>query len=728
VTPVKPVSAASEVSPKRAIRRAALVIGAMASGLVALLLVLHALDPLENVASDQFVRWRGSRPADSRIALCAIDGASIDTYGRWPWRRSVLARLIDRLSAEGARAIALDIVLSEPSYPELAADDVALAASIERAGNVVLGVFFRDVPDRSAPGLSGAEFSNVAQPPGGFDLPREAGVEGNLEPFAYAAAGQGFFDHQREAGVLRHYRLIRRYNDQYFPPLALRAVERFYRGRRGGPATADPDAGLRLKPAPGGLPSVLLDGWPLPIDEGGRVRVDYRGPAGTYRPISAADVLAGKVPPEKIRDRLVIVGLTDTGVGDFVETPFGQMPGVEVHANVADGLLNKRSSSDNAVMWVLSLVATLALGPLVALLVAAVERHRYGSLAAALVLLAWPAICLAVLVDPGWHLQSVPPLLAGGLALAGALRYRVGREEERSREIRRTFEHFVAKPVVEQMLRRPGDVQLGGERREITVLFSDIRGFTNLSEKRQPQEVMTLLNEYFTPMTQSVLDAGGTLDKFMGDAVMALFGAPLDQPDHAHWACRAALAMRRDLVRLNAGWQARGTLGPGQKIGIGIGLNSGPVAVGNVGSNQVFGYTAIGDNVNLGSRLEGLNKKYGTEAIVSEATAQAARSVFLFRELDCVRVKGKKEPVAIFELVGEIAQATDRDRQRAERSAEGLAAYRARDFAAAEAVFAALVEQDVEDHAAALLLVRCRRLQAEPPGPEWDGVDTLTEK
>lgn len=723
MTPVNPVSPVSEVSPKRAIRRAALAIGAAASVLVALAMAFGWLDRFENVASDLLVRCRGSRPADSKIVLCTIDGPSIDTYGRWPWRRSVLARLIDRLSAAGARAIALDIVLSEPSYPELAADDTALTASIERAGNVVLGIFFRDTPDRSTPDLSGAVFPIVRRPP--FDLPREVGAEGNLEPFAFAAAGEGFFD--REAGVVRHYRLVARYKDQYFPPLALRAVDRFYRGPRGGP-DVDPERQLRLEKAENGLPQVWLNGRSLLHNEQGRVRIDYLGPAGTFPPISAADVLAGKEPTGVIRGSLVIVGLTETGVGDFVETPFGQMAGVEVHAHVADGLLHKRFISDNAITWVLSLVATLALGPLVAFLVATVERHRYGSLAAALVLLAWLAACFAALARWGLHLQSVPPLLAGGSALALALGYRVGREEERSREIRRTFEHFVAKPVVEQMLRRPGDVQLGGERREITVLFSDIRGFTNLSEKREPKEVMTLLNEYFTPMTQAVLDTGGTLDKFMGDAVMALFGAPLDQPDHAHQACRAALAMRRDLVRLNAGWQARGTLGPHQKIGIGIGLNSGPVAVGNVGSNEVFGYTAIGDNVNLGSRLEGLNKKYGTEAIASEATMAAARTAFLFRELDCVRVKGKKEPVAIFELVCETAAATDSDRQRAERAAEGLAAYRARDFAGAEAIFAALVEQDPEDHAAELLLERCRRLQAEPLGPEWDGVDTLTEK
>ncbi len=720
----------SSATPQSRNRRAALAIGTAASGLAALLLILGVLGPLEDVASDQLVRLRGSRPADPRIVLCTIDAASIDAYGHWPWRRSVLARLIDALAASGARAIALDIVFSEPSYPELAADDTALAAALERAGNVVLGLFFRGAPDLSAPDLSGAEFPVVVQPQRGFELPREPGVEGNLEPFAHAAAGQGFFDHPREAGVLRHYRLVARYGDRYFPALALRAVERFRRGARGEgeSSVADPDAGLRLEPAPGGLPLVRLDGRPLPTDERGAVWVDYLGPAGTFKAISAADVLRAKLPPGALRDRLVIVGITETGVGDYVETPFGQMPGVEVHAHVADGLLHGRSRRDDTLTSALSFLATLALGPLIAFLIAAVERHRYGSLAAALALLAWPLACSAVLVNPGWHLQTIPPLLAGGLALAGALRYRVGREEERSREIRRTFEHFVAKPVVEQMLRRPGDVQLGGERREITVLFSDIRGFTNLSEKRQPQEVMTLLNEYFTPMTQAVLDAGGTLDKFMGDAVMALFGAPLDQPDHAHWACRAALAMRRDLARLNAGWQARGTLGPGQKIGIGIGLNSGPVAVGNVGSNEVFGYTAIGDNVNLGSRLEGLNKKYGTEAIASEATMAAARTAFLFRELDCVRVKGKKEPVAIFELVCEAAKATDGDRQRAKRAAEGLAAYRARDFAGAEAIFAALVEQDAEDHAAALLLERCRRLQAEPPGPEWDGVDTLTEK
>jgi adenylate cyclase len=346
--------------------------------------------------------------------------------------------------------------------------------------------------------------------------------------------------------------------------------------------------------------------------------------------------------------------------------------------------------------------------------------------AAAVLVIGWPLLSYAAFFTQGWHLQAVSPVLAGVIALVLSLRVRVATEEERAQRIRQTFEHYVSGGVVEEMIRHPERVKLGGERREMTVLFSDIRGFTSISETLDPEALVRLLNEFFTPMTRLVLENGGTLDKYMGDALMAFFGAPLAHPDHAARACRAALAMRDELVRLNDGWHRDGKLPPHLTLGIGIGLNSGEMSVGNVGSEVVFGYTVIGDNVNLGSRIEGLNKDYGSQILVSEFTARAAGDGFLFRELDWVRVKGKQKPVGIHELLDAAPGSLDQA-GRAALFARGLAAYRAQDFAGAATLFADLADR-LGDGPGKVFQERCRHYLEDPPPPDWDGVEVRTTK
>jgi adenylate cyclase len=679
------------------------------------------LRPLEEIATDLMMRARGPRPADPRIAVCALDAKSLREFGRWPWRRTRVAALIDRLKADGARVIALDMVFSDPSPAEpgydLSGDDRALAAALARAGNVVLGYFFRrELAAVHPESLRGAAYEMVAERAGGLPTLRRAGVEANLPLFAGAADAQGFFSHDRESGVLRHYALAMRYGTDYYPPLALRAAERFLGG-----------GGLGLAPAKGNLVEISLAGQRIAADERGRLWVSYRGPARTFGTVSAGDVLAGRAPAGTFRGRLVFVGVTETAVGDVQATPFGsEIAGVEVHANVADNLLNGRYVLDTGVLAAVSLVATLVLPLIVALLVLYPARHRVGALAAVLLVLAWPAAAFAAFASVGYHLQTVSPVLAGAVALVLSLRVRIGAEEERARRIRQTFEHYVSSPVVEEMLRHPERVKLGGERREMTVLFSDIRGFTSISEALDSETLVALLNAFFTPMTRIVLDNGGTLDKYMGDALMAFFGAPLAQPDHAARACRAALSMREELARLNERWHRDGVLPPHLSLGIGIGLNSGEMSVGNVGSEAVFGYTVIGDNVNLGSRIEGLNKDYGSQILVSESTAGAAGDRFLFRELDWVRVKGKQQPVGIHELV-DAAPAGPGQTERAVFYARALAAYRERRFDEAEALFADLAER-LNDGPAGAFRYRCRHYREDPPPADWDGVEVRKTK
>lgn len=704
---------------------------ALGLGLAASLLGLGAhlagvLRPVELVATDMLMRARGPAAADPRVVICDIDAVSVHRYGRWPWARTRIASLIDRLAAGGARVIAVDVLFAEPSRAgpgcDLTAEDQALADAMARAGNVVLGFFFRA---RALPGeragtlpesLAKSRVEQVLEPPGGFSIPRRQAVEPNLDLFARAAAAQGFFSHERESGVLRHYQMLIDYGGSFFPALALRAVQRF---EAAGP--------LALGQTAAGLPEITIAGRPIETDEAGALWIDYRGPAHTFKTVSVAAVLQGGLAPGALRDKLVFVGASEPGIGDTQATPFGgEVAGVEIHANVADNLLSEHWIHDSGLQEGVSLAALLALGPLVALLVAAVRAHLVGSLLAIALVLLWPFGCWLAFATAGWHLQVVSPVASGIVALIGALRYQIGHVEQRARQIKKTFQRFVSESVVEEMLRHPERVKLGGERRQMTVLFSDIRGFTSISETLDSEALVSLLNEFFTPMTRLVLAHGGTLDKYMGDALMAFFGAPVAQTDHALRACGAALAMRAELGRLNAHWHERGTLPPDKSLGIGIGINSGEMSVGNMGSEAIFDYTVIGDNVNLGSRIEGLNKLYGTTVIVSEYTAREAGGAFLLRELDLVQVKGKQVPVAIYELLS-AEPAMPADRQRAALFAQGVAAYRGRDFGAAEAIFGDLADR-LGDRPAAALRERCRDFLRAPPPAEWRGVEVLTAK
>jgi adenylate cyclase len=690
---------------------------ALVSALIACI-ALRVRTP-EELATDLMMRVRGKLPPDPRIVVCAVDAASVHEFGPWPWRRTRVAALIDRLKADGAKVIAMDVVFSTPSHHDadydLSADDPVLAASLAKAGNVVLGYYFRhERIARNAETLEREVYDEVElrQP---LPVPVQPGVEANLPVFANAAINQGFFSHDRESGVLRHYALATRYGEDYYPPLTLRAAELFLGGK-----------GLALA-SRSGVVEVKLAHRVVQTNERGELWVNYRGPANTFHTIPAGGVLAGRTPAGTFRNKLVFVGVTETGVGDLQASPFGsEMAGVEVHANVADNLLTGRYIRDTGLLVGISLLAMALLALAVALFVLRTARHRVGAAAAVLLVLGWPLLSYAAFLARGWHLQVVSPVLAGVLALVLSLRVRVATEEERAQRIRQTFEHYVSGPVVEEMIRHPERVKLGGERREMTVLFSDIRGFTSISETLDPEALVRLLNEFFTPMTRLVLENGGTLDKYMGDALMAFFGAPLAQPDHAARACRAALAMRDELVRLNEGWHRDGKLPPHLTLGIGIGLNSGEMSVGNVGSEVVFGYTVIGDNVNLGSRIEGLNKDYGTQILVSEFTARAAGKDFLFCELDSVRVKGKQKPVGIHELL-DAAPGSLEQAGRAALFTRGLAAYRAQDFAGAEALFADLADR-LGYAPGKVFRERCHHYQEEPPPADWDGVEVRKTK
>ncbi|HWM79472.1 MAG TPA: adenylate/guanylate cyclase domain-containing protein, partial [Methylomirabilota bacterium] len=387
----------------------------------------------------------------------------------------------------------------------------------------------------------------------------------------------------------------------------------------------------------------------VPLDPRDRMLINYAGPGGTFRHLSAVDLLTGKVPPEAVRDRIVFVGATAAGTYDLRVTPTSPvMPGVEKHANVAANILSGRFLRRPDWVELVDLAGILVLPLTLAWLL---PRLR-PAVSVGAVALVWAALFGAVHLAfrGGLWLPVVYPTLALGLTFLGITVYRLLTEERQRLWTKRAFQQFVSPEVVEQLMDNPAALQFGGEMRNLTVLFSDIRDFTPYTERHPPHEVVQMLREYLTKMVDQVLTQQGTLDKFIGDGVMAIFGAPVPLPNHAERACRAALGMIRELEALQARWAAEGR----EPFRIGIGINTGDMMVGNLGSEQLFDYTVAGDGVNVAARVESLNKEYKTETsiIISETTYVAAKDVLDVRRLGEATVKGKTRPIVVYELRG----------------------------------------------------------------------------
>ncbi len=659
----------------------------------------------ESKTVDARMRWSRGQQADDRIVVVAVDPESINQLGRWPWPRSTVAELVRRIHQGGASVIALDMIFSEPTRGDSTEDD-ALAAAIRDAGNVVPGFFLRLQADLTKPPVLPSPIESAIQPQAGFPgIRRYGGIETQLPAITEAAPQGGHFVAREDSdGTIRHYPLVLSYDDALYPALALRAVQR----QLGNPPIA-------VTPVQSVVPQLTLGEKSIPIDESGELWINWIAPWKAFKYVPAAAVLNGTADPSALRDKLVFVGFTETGLADSITSPWDTaIPGVEVHAMVADNLLRHRFVRDGALELAWSMVATLLLGALCGMSATWTRRPLMGALLGALVLSGYLVLAQQAFQFGARHLQLFLPLIAGAAAFTASTVWRNVFAEARAKQIRRVFSQYVSPAIVDEMLKDPDAVRLGGERRELTVLFADIRGFTSLAETMPPEQTVSLLQEYLTPMTQLIQAQGGTLDKYMGDGIMAFFGAPVAQTDHAPRAAAAALAMRAALDDLNKGWDARGL----PEIRCGIGLNSGPMAVGNIGSSMIFDYTVIGDNVNLGSRIEGLTRTYGVDVIVSATTAELLSESLVMRELDAVRVKGRREPVQIFELTppGELSQ------QFRAAYAEGLRLYRARRFAAARVEFEAARGERPADLPCQLFIKRCRSYELDPPDSDWDTV------
>lgn len=613
----------------------------------------------------------GQRGVSQEIVLVAIDNKSIQSIGRWPWSRSVHAQILDRLTQMEARLVGYDVTFSESSDPTADAD---FARALQDNGHVVLASeatlrFTSGQEPVATQSLRSLDAFTSKAPSGATTLVNDADGVVRRVPLHFIEQ-----NHQQETFA---YKLAS----------ALQTI--------------DTDE--------------LLDAQ-------GLYRIAYAGPVHAYPTISAADLLNGSVSPEQIRGKLVLVGATAPDLHDLHLTPVGSgelMSGIELQANIVQSLLDQISFQTVSpwLQWLLSLAVAM-----VFVFVSLSIRLRYALLVSVGALIVY-VITLAVLAMNHVLAPVVYPFLLIVGTSAMDLGYRYVRERQQRTWIRQAFDRYLAPQVIDQIIAEGFDLKLGGQKRELTILFSDIRSFTTLSEQLSPQELVTLLNVYLSSMTETVLETQGVVDKYIGDAIMAFWGAPVEQPDHAVRAATTALAMKRTLNRLHDQWAEQQL----PLFQIGIGLNTGEVIVGNMGSEKRFDYTVMGDDVNLASRTEGLTKHYGVTILLTEATQQKLGDRFVTRFLDDVIVKGRTQPVKLFELVGTLDEMTTEEKQTLERFAQALDLYRSRQWDQARAQFLTLANQ-TGDHASELYAERCLTMKAQNPGEDWNGVFVAISK
>ncbi len=717
--------------------------------LVAALLALRVADPapvagLRFAAFDLYQQLKPREITRQPVAIVDLDDASIAELGQWPWPRDRLAEMVDRIMADGAAAIAFDVIFSEPDrlsparlaergdVPEgLRADlarlpdnDRIFAQAIAR-GRVVAGqTSVRLAGNSSSPSaVRDVPHALLGEDPLPF-LQKYPRLLQNLPVIEDAAMGHGVFSTRPDPdGIYRRVPLVMLVEDT----LRLGLAPELLRVATGGDAFA-----VRTNEA--GIEGVVVARQLVPTAGDGSVW-PYLTPSSADRYVSAADVISGRMEQGRLRGHLVFVGTSAIGLEDFRPTPLGvSMAGVEIHAQVLENILSGSLLDRPNTAIAVELVITLLLGLVIVILVPAF-RATFVMILAVVVMAGYAGASWYAFSAQRALLDPTFPILAAVLTLMLMASLNYMREERMRRQIRSAFGQYVSPDLVDRLSDNPDALTLGGERRELTLLFSDVRGFTTIAEsyRKDPVGLTNLMNRFLTALSNAILDERGTIDKFMGDAVMAFWNAPLDIPDHPRAACRAALAMYARVQAINEERKAE----EGEDvllIDVGIGMSTGPCTVGNMGSDTRFDYTALGDTVNLASRLEGLSKNYGVGIILSESVHDAVGDDFAMLELDMVRVKGKTLPVTIFGLLGDDGlRSTDGWAAVSVANHRMRVAFATQDWDGCEAALTAL---DAAGEAAGLSLGgyialyrdRVAAFRENPPPADWDGVFVATEK
>lgn len=602
---------------RRQLRRKCLWLGCGTGVLILFLFLLGVFNDMELSTLDARFFWRGEHPAQDDIVIVAVDEASFgDLNLRWPWPRQVHARLVDALHQSGAKLIVFDILFAEPS--DIPGDDAIFAAAIERAGNVVLVNKVSRAEGRSHVSVQ------VSHP---------------LEQLELAAARVGLanIEFDQDKFVRRSF-LAAEYNAQMRPSLPLAVVAEYMGWDEHSVYQAIADRSQQVNLGP----------HQLRLADNGSFVINYAGGVGTYPTYSYYQVLAGMVPTEWLQGKIVMIGASEETLHDTFSTPFfnkGPTPGVEVHANAVATLLSGQPIIETPLWCSMLLIFSLAV--IISLVLAGIGPWKGLAFVCGTVVLLLITSLQVFRIARLW-LPLVPPLAAVLGCYVIVTAYRFVREEGERRRIRQLFGRYVSDDVVKEIVDSEEGVALGGKRQLVTILFSDIRGFTPMSERMQPEEVVSLLNEYFEAMTAVIFASGGTIDKYVGDCIMALWGAPLPAPDDAARAVRAAVLMRQALADLQEKHRAAGK----EPFDTGVGINTAEVVVGNIGAQRRLDYTVIGDGVNLAARLESATKELGASIVISSETYQLVQEQVIARLLPLITVKGKEHPVQTYEVLG----------------------------------------------------------------------------
>lgn len=720
-------------------------------GLVILagLLLIRIWDPIpvQSLRLQVFDYYQKIQPRvtpTTQVLVIDLDEASLAQYGQWPWPRTIMAQLISTLFNAGVRAVGLDIVFAEPDrmspgrlaknlagldkqtkeqLQELPDNDVTLAHILKQSQVVLSQSALANeshvnhhVPPR-APPL--AETGEDPRP----HLLAYSGLLRNIPELEEAAAGHGIITLNPEPdGVVRRVPAILRVGSHILPTLSLELFR-----------VATPPSTLSVHTDLAGIRNVTVSKIEIPTDNLGRIWIRFakRNP---HRYISAKDILMGTVPPERLTDKLILIGSSAIGLGDNKVTSIeGTLPGVEIHAQILDMIFEKsfltRSNFALAQEFILILLLGLFIIFLVPFFGAVQTLFLGGFVAAGMVATSWYwYVAHGILIDVSYGAVGI-------FGLYGLLSYlNYVREELSRRQIRNTFSRYVSPTLVDQLSRHSEPIQLGGETKNMTILFCDIRNFTSISEQYQadPQGLTQLINQLMTPLTKSVLDHKGTIDKYIGDCIMAFWNAPLDDPDHASNACLAALDMLRKLDSFNHTRRTEGeTSGdPFFPIKVGIGINTGTCVVGNLGSEQRFDYSVLGDAVNIASRLEGQSKFYGLEIVIGPDTAVLVGDCLAILEIDLITLRGKREAARTYTVLGGPQLREDPSFQSLVDSHSAmLEAFRSRQWPQVKAL---LGDCKNNHHAPSELYTlyddRLAYYQKHPPPTEWRSIFNSTSK
>jgi adenylate cyclase len=700
---------------------------------------------------DEFLRLKPRVYEPTPVRIVDIDDDSLARYGQWPWPRTLLAKLVNRLNELGAAAVAFDILFPEPDrtsparligdvegiapddplvarFAKMSDHDQIFAAAIGRS-HAVLG-FAPRAKERSRLPETKATFAIAGDDPRPW-VPHFRGAASSLEVLETAAAGNGILGTLPERdGISRRIPLITAIGDRLYPALAVDAL-RVGQGARTYVVKSTGASGVTAFGEHAGVSSIKIGHVVVPTSADGTVWVHFT-PHQPERFVPASKILDGSADPDLIKDNIVLVGTTAEGLKEFRPTPLDPAAaGVEMNAQLIEQML----LGDNVQRpnWARGAEAAFMLGIGVFLLLL---LPRVGPKWTALLGLSAVAPAIGgswyAYAEYNWLIDPVFPSLVGVLVYLSSSTVMFVRTETERRQVRHAFGRYLSPAVIEQLAEHPERLTLGGELREMTLLFSDVRNFTTISEGLDAHGLTSFLNRYLTPMTDVIMSSRGTVDKYMGDGIMAFWNAPLDDPAHAEHACRAALAMRSQLARLNDGWRAEAAAEGRafREVRAGIGLNTGECVVGNLGSDQRFDYSVLGDDANVASRLEGQTKTYLVDIIIGERTAEQAPQLALL-ELDLIQVVGRTKPVRIFFLFGDESVATTEafaSLACAHRSM--IAAYRGRQWAEALAQLEICRNQapDTLRDFYQLYEERITDLVASPPPPAWDGVfEALTK-